>query len=138
MCRGAFLCTDLCLTKHTHTRLLTDASVRTLTHTHTHTVKDAEGAVGRANLRLHVTVISPRKRNTEEEITGGISATAMAFSTVRNYCVPLTIITVAYFVRTGKPPTTVCECDVIEKSIKPWWCRFIPVQVCPSLLGRRS
>lgn len=34
VCRGAFLCVDLCLTKHTHTRLLTDASVRTLTHTH--------------------------------------------------------------------------------------------------------
>ena len=47
----------------------------------------------------------------------------MAFATVWNYCVPLTIITVACLVRTGKTLNErVNECDVNEKSVKPTRC----------------
>lgn len=49
-----------------------------------------------------------------------IPATAMAFSAVWNSCVPLTIITVAYLVRTGKVRTTgVRVWEVTEKNVKP-------------------
>ncbi|GLD65275.1 uncharacterized protein AKAME5_001675100 [Lates japonicus] len=50
---------------------------------------------------VSITVLSG-KRNTEQRDQRGISTTAMAFATVWNYCVPLTIITVACLVRTGR------------------------------------
>lgn len=48
----------------------------------------------------------------------------MAFSTVWSSCVPLTIITVAYLVRTGKARHShiVLECEVNEKNAKPLGC----------------
>lgn len=39
-------------------------------HSPSHALRDADGAVGRVNLRVHATVISSRKRNTEEEVKG--------------------------------------------------------------------
>lgn len=80
------------------------------------------------NLRLHVPVISSRKRNTEEDLkSGGKSrATAMAFSTVWNSCVPLTIITVAYLVRTGKAGTTECSSAKWMRRILNLWDVWVP------------
>lgn len=55
----------------------------------------------------------------------------MAFATVWNYCVPLTIVTVAWLLNTGKAQMKVNECDVNGKSVTPsrcvwdFLCKFI-------------
>lgn len=125
----------VCVNRSTYGYALTKRTLdrsRTGARTHNHTLKDgdAEGAVERVNLRVHVTVIPSEEEEYRGGDKGGLSETAMAFSTVWNYCVPLTIITVAYFVRTGKarPTERRSECDVNEKNVKPvlWGRAFTP------------
>ncbi|XP_055781274.1 cell adhesion molecule 4-like isoform X2 [Salvelinus fontinalis] len=53
----------------------------------------------RVNLRVHVTLISPRKRNIKKRSAG---LSTMAFTAVWNYCAPLSVITLLSLVGTAR------------------------------------
>ena len=121
--------------KHGGTRAHTHQHTHTHTHTREEKLKAESEPAGSCHSDFSKGRGIPSKTSGRE---GGISATAMALATVWNYCVPLTIITVACLARTGKALLSVW-CVWTGKSAERWSVCYlcVSVQVVPTPPRRR-